>query len=85
MSKGVLIMMEDLIQTVCEKTGITPEQARTAVETVFAHVRTILPEPIAAQVEQCLCHAAPAGSAPPLEGSAEEKTGLSDLMRRVFG
>ena len=78
--------MEELIHIVCEKTGITPEQARTAVETVFSHVKKMLPEPIAAQVEQHLCHATPAGSAPCSEvGTADTQTSLKGLMSKVFG
>ena len=46
--------MNDLITRVAEKAGISPEQARTAVETVVAHVKDQLPAPFAGQVEQLL-------------------------------
>jgi nucleoid DNA-binding protein len=35
--------MDDLIKLVAEKTGISPEQAKTAVETVMGFVKEKLP------------------------------------------
>ena len=35
--------MEELIQTVAEKTGISTDQARSAIEAVIAHFKDKLP------------------------------------------
>lgn len=43
--------MEELIRQVTERTGISPEQAQTAVTTVLGFLKTRLPEPIAGQLE----------------------------------
>jgi uncharacterized protein (DUF2267 family) len=47
-------MMEELVRQVAERTGISEEQARTAVTTVLGFVKERLPEPIAGQVESAL-------------------------------
>lgn len=46
--------MNDLINRVAEAAGITPEQARTAVETVVAHLKDRLPESAAGQFDSLL-------------------------------
>lgn len=46
--------MDELIKTVSEKAGITPEQAKRAVETVIEFAKSRLPEPFASQVEGLL-------------------------------
>lgn len=43
--------MEDLINMVAQKVGISPEQASTAVTTVLGFIKDKLPDPIAAQVD----------------------------------
>ena len=43
--------MDELIKQVVEKTGISEEQARTAVNTVMSFLKTKLPEPIAGQLD----------------------------------
>ena len=43
--------MEELIRQVTERTGISPEQAQTAVITVLGFVKGRLPEPIAAHLD----------------------------------
>ena len=43
--------MEELIRQVSERTGISPEQAQTAVTTVLGFLKTRRPEPIAGQLE----------------------------------
>jgi hypothetical protein len=44
--------MDQLIQQVTEKTGISEDQARTAVNTVISFLKTKLPEPIAGQLDK---------------------------------
>ena len=46
--------MDELVQYVTEKTGLSEDQAREAVEAVLAYVKDKLPEPIAGQVENLL-------------------------------
>jgi uncharacterized protein (DUF2267 family) len=46
--------MDDLIQQVTKKTGISEKQARQAVETVMGFLKDKLPAPIAQQVEAVL-------------------------------
>ncbi|HSS18688.1 MAG TPA: hypothetical protein VLL54_01190 [Pyrinomonadaceae bacterium] len=46
--------MEELIKQVTAKTGISEDQARTAVTTVLNFIKTKLPEPIAGQIENVI-------------------------------
>ena len=55
--------MDELIQRVTEKTGISDEQARGAVETVVGFLKERLPAPIAGQVDNVLNSSAVGGVA----------------------
>lgn len=46
--------MDELVKLVAQKTGISQEQARTAVETVVGFLKQKLPAPLAAQLEAVL-------------------------------
>lgn len=46
--------MDELINMVTQKTGISADQARTAVETVINHLKTVLPEPLGSQLDSFL-------------------------------
>lgn len=46
--------MEELIKQVVSKTGISEEQARTAVTTVLGFVKDKLPAPIASQIDNAI-------------------------------
>lgn len=46
--------MEELIQQVVSKTGISADHARTAIETVVTFLKAKLPAPIAGQVDSAL-------------------------------
>lgn len=46
--------MDELIKLVCKKTGISEQQARTAVETVLNFIKEKLPAPIAGQIDALL-------------------------------
>lgn len=46
--------MDELIKKVADKVGVTPDQAKTAIETVLGFVKDKLPAPIAAQIEGAL-------------------------------
>ena len=43
--------MENLIKTVCEKTGISEEQAKSAVETVMNFIKDKMPAGLGDQVD----------------------------------
>jgi hypothetical protein len=43
--------MDQLVNMVVQRTGISPDQARGAVETVLGFLKDKLPEPIASQLE----------------------------------
>lgn len=46
--------MDQIINLVAEKAGVSPEQARTATETVIGFLKERLPGPIAGQIDQIL-------------------------------
>jgi hypothetical protein len=46
--------VDELIKQVVERTGISEQQARTAVETVVGFLKERLPAPIAGQVDGAL-------------------------------
>jgi hypothetical protein len=66
--------MEELIKQVAAKTGISEDQARTAVTTVLGFLKTKLPAPIAGQIDNVI-------------GGGEGSTGggLSDLASKAGG
>lgn len=46
--------MDELVKLVSEKTGISEDQARQAVEAVVGYLKDKLPEPIAGQIDKAL-------------------------------
>jgi len=46
--------MDELVQLVSEKAGVSEDQARQAVDTVVEYLKEKLPEPIAGQVDKVL-------------------------------
>ena len=46
--------MEELIQTVADKTGISPDQAKSAIETVIDHLKDKLPMGLGDKIESFL-------------------------------
>jgi hypothetical protein len=65
--------MEQLIQQVVQRTGISEEQASTAIQTVLGFVKERLPAPLAAQVEGVV--GGGAGAAGGVAGKAGEMLG----------
>jgi hypothetical protein len=43
--------MEQLINQVAQRTGISPDKARTAIDTVVGYLKERLPEPIASKLD----------------------------------
>ena len=66
--------MEELIKQVTAKTGISEDQARTAVTTVLGFVKDKLPAPIAGQIDNLI------GG-----GGGGESSMLSDLASKAGG
>ena len=46
--------MEELVKLVAQKTGLPPEQAKIAVQTVLGFLKQKLPAPLAAQIDGLL-------------------------------
>jgi nucleoid DNA-binding protein len=65
-------MMDELIKQVTEKTGISEDQARTAVNTVITFLKSKLPEPIAGQIDS-------------FTSGTSAGAGLSDVASKVGG
>ncbi|MBL7064713.1 MAG: hypothetical protein ISS49_11000 [Anaerolineae bacterium] len=54
--------MDELVKLVSQKTGLSEEMAKTAVETVVGFLKKKLPAPIAGQIDSVLGGAGPAKS-----------------------
>ena len=65
--------MDELVQLVMAKTGISEAMAKTAVETVVGFLKDKLPAPIAGQIDNVLSGAGAAGG---LGGMAQGLGGL---------
>jgi uncharacterized protein (DUF2267 family) len=46
--------MDEIINQVAQRTGLAPDKARTAVDTVIGFLKTRLPAPIASQLDNTL-------------------------------
>lgn len=46
--------MDELVNQVAQRTGLAPDKARTAVDTVLGFLKTRLPAPIASQLDGAL-------------------------------
>jgi uncharacterized protein (DUF2267 family) len=46
--------VDELINQVAQRTGLAPDKARTAVDTVLGFLKTRLPGPIASQLDSAL-------------------------------
>lgn len=65
-------MMDELIKLVAQKTGLSEEMARTAVDTVIGFLKDKLPEPVAAQIDAVL-------------GGGDVASGAGDLVKGLGG
>ena len=65
--------MDELIKRVSEKTGISEEQARSAVTTVLGFLKEKLPAPLAGQIDNAVA------------GSGQGGGGLNDIASKVGG
>ena len=60
--------MDELINQVAQRTGLAPDKARMAVETVLGFLKTRLPGPIASQLDSALAGGAAGGLADAAKG-----------------
>lgn len=65
--------MDELIKQVVERTGISEQQARGAVETVLGFIKGRLPEPLAGQLDGLVGGAS--GAAGGIAGAAGDMLG----------
>ena len=65
--------MEELIKQVTERTGISEDQARTAVNTVLGYVKDRIPAPFGSQLDSLI--GTGAGAAGDLAGRAGDVIG----------
>jgi len=70
--------MEDIIKTIVAKTGISESVARTAVETIVAHLKDKLPAGIGEQVAAFLGGKTAGAGDNPLGG-------VTDMLGGMFG
>jgi hypothetical protein len=66
--------MDELIKLVSEKTGLSEEMAKTAVDTVIGFLKQKLPAPIASQIDGLL------GGASDASGLGGMAQGLGSLL-----
>ena len=67
--------MDDLVNQVCQKTGISQDQAQQAVQTVMGFLKDRLPAPIASQLDNVLSGQGGAGGAGGIAGQAGQALG----------
>lgn len=73
--------MDDLIKQVSNRTGLSEDKAKTAVETVINFLKDKLPAPIAGQIDGALSGAG--GTMASGGGAVMDKAG--DLLGGLFG
>lgn len=72
--------MEELIKLVSEKTGLPPQAAKLAVETVVQFLKAKLPGPIASQLDSVV-----AGGGVSAEGALGQVGDLAKGLGGMFG
>jgi uncharacterized protein (DUF2267 family) len=68
--------MDELVNQVAQRTGLAPDKARAAVDTVLGFLKTRLPGPIASQLDGALSGQGGGGLAGGLGGAAESLGGM---------
>lgn len=86
--------MDELVRMISQRTGIQEDQAREAIMMVLSHVKQMLPEPFASQLDRLTAHSI--GTTPvPAEGPGGEvvteqpaeqpaESGLSGMIGKIF-
>lgn len=73
--------MDDLIKQVSQRTGLSEDKAKTAVDTVVNFLKDKLPSPIAGQIDNALSGAG--GAIANAGGAVADKAG--DLLGGIMG
>lgn len=73
--------MDELIQQVSQRTGLSEDKAKTAVDTVVNFLKERLPAPLAGHVDTALSSAG--GTIANAGGAVADKAG--DLLGGIFG
>lgn len=68
--------MDELVNQVAQRTGLAPDKARTAVDTVLGFLKTRLPAPMASQLDGALSGQAGGGMAGGLGDAAQSLGGM---------
>lgn len=78
--------MDELITQLTQRVGLTPDQARQAVETVLGFVKGRLPAPIASQLDGMLGGAAGgAAGGPTPTASTDATSDISGIAKGIGG
>lgn len=72
--------MDELIKLVTEKTGLSDDKAKLAIETVVGFLKQRLPAPVAEQLNASLTGAATEGIAEKVKGMA---AGLGGVFKKT--
>jgi hypothetical protein len=72
--------MEELIRMVSERTGIAPDKAQQAVETVFSYLKAKLPPSIANHLD-----AIATGNLETIASSLGGMSGIADMAKSIEG
>ncbi|MGD0966188.1 MAG: DUF2267 domain-containing protein [Candidatus Acidiferrales bacterium] len=73
-------MMDELVQELSQKTGLSPDKAQEVVNVVVAHLKTRLPEPLANGLDSFLN-----GSSTGSSSFAEEAKAVASGFGSLFG
>lgn len=73
--------MDDLVKQVSERTGLSEDKARTAIDTVVNFLKERLPAPLAGQVDNAISGAG--GTIASTGGAVMDRAG--DLLGGIFG
>ena len=72
--------MNELVQIVQQKTGLSPEMAQKVVDTVIGYLKGKLPEPMASGLESMMG----GGAGTPAEGGAGDAEGMMDRAKSMM-
>ena len=75
-------MMDELLNRVTERTGLSPEQARAAVEAALGFLKERLPAPLASHLDSLIGGGESSGEAAGGEGLA---SAASAMLGNLFG
>jgi hypothetical protein len=78
-------MMEQLVNEVTEKTGLTPDQSRAAVVSVVGFLKQRLPAPLGEALESMVAGGASAEAGSSAEGAAAGGDSLAAEATAVLG